>query len=80
MSIRTLAASAAATLGIDIEITGRRAYHYATETRSAYWLTAADLRYAKDCAAEYGSDAYSHWCSGTGREMSRRSMRSLGLI
>lgn len=73
-SIRDLASQASEALGIGIDIVGCRAAHYAEETSAAYWLTRADLRFALDCADEYGSDAYSHWCAGSGREMSPRSM------
>lgn len=73
-----LAARAEKILGIEISITDSgRAYHYAEETGSAYWLTRADLRYAKDCAEEHPEDAYSFWCQSTGREMSARTQRRL---
>lgn len=77
-----LAALASDALGIDIGVTDtHRAYHYADETGRAFWLTRNDLRYAIECAANPDTrrDAYSHWCAGTGREMSDRSMRALGL-
>jgi hypothetical protein len=79
-SIPRLAEKAEKLLGIDISIApSGRAYYYADETSEGYWLTRADLAYAADCAAEHGSDAYSHWCAGTGTPMSARSMRALGL-
>jgi hypothetical protein len=72
-SLSSLAKAASAALGIEIHVDGRRAWHYAAETGRCYWLTRADLAYAADCVTEHGSDAYSHWCAGTGREMSRRA-------
>lgn len=78
-STKTLAEQAANALGIDITVTHRRASHYADETREAYWLTRADLRYALDCATNPTTrdDAYSHWCAGTGRLMSTRARRAI---
>ena len=76
-SIRQLATAAESVLGIDITVTGHRAAHYADETREGYWLTRTDLAYAADCARQHGSDAYSHWCAGTGRQMSAQSRRAI---
>jgi hypothetical protein len=76
-TIQELAAAAEAALGIDIAVTGTRAAHYAEETGEGYWLTRKDLAYAVDCEREHGRDAYSHWCNGTGREMSERSRRAI---
>lgn len=76
-TIKDLAAAAEAALGIDITVIGNRAAHYAAETSEGYWLTREDLAYARDCQREHGGDAYSHWCSGTGRQMSARSKRAI---
>lgn len=79
MTIRSLAAAAEEALGINVVIAANgRAAHYADETQQWYWLTADDLRYAVTCAQEYDTDAYSHWCAGTGRPVvSQRSIRML---
>lgn len=76
-TIRELASEAEAALGIEITVVGNRAAYYAEETGEGYWLTREDLAYAIDCEREHGSDAYSHWCSGTGRLMSARSRRKI---
>jgi hypothetical protein len=76
-TVADLARAAETALGIDITVTGNRAAHYADETGEGYWLTREDLAYAIDCEREHGSDAYSHWCSGTGRKMSERSRRTI---
>lgn len=68
---RRLASAAEAALGIEITV------HYAEETGEGYWLTREDLAYAIDCKREHGSDAYSHWCAGTGRQMSKRARRKI---
>lgn len=65
-----LAAKAEKVLGIDIGITpSGRAWHYAEETRQAYWLTRADLRLAIEREWDDDEDIYSLWCQSTGREM-----------
>ncbi|MBX6334673.1 hypothetical protein IRY61_05045 [Candidatus Saccharibacteria bacterium] len=76
-TIRELASAAEAALGIEITVVGNRAAHYAEETGDGYWLTREDLAYAIACASEHGSDAYSHWCAGTGSQMSERSRRKI---
>lgn len=79
-TLKQLTVHAESILGIEITVEGRRAAHYAPETGEAYWLTRDDLRYAADCAREYPSDTYSHWCAGTGpRQMSAQTrMRLFG--
>lgn len=76
-TIRDLASAAEDALGIKIAIVGNRAAHYADETGEGYWLTREDLAYAITCKREHGSDAYSHWCAGTGRQMSERARRKI---
>lgn len=76
-TIHELASAAEAALGIDITVVGNRAAYYAEETGEGYWLTRKDLAYAIDCEREHGSDAYSHWCTGTGRQMSERARRKI---
>lgn len=76
-TIRELASAAEAALGIEIVVAGNRAAYYAEETGEWYWLTREDLAYAIECRREHGGDAYSHWCSGTGRLMSARSRRKI---
>lgn len=80
MDLTAMAERAGEALGIEIAVHGLRAAHYAEETGRAYWLTRADLAYALDCARNPSTrqDAYSHWCAGSGREMSARAMRRLG--
>lgn len=78
-NIRALAAAAENALGIDIVIAanGRAAYH-ADESNEWYWLSADDLRYAIACRDEHGSDAYSHWCSASGKPVcTPRAIRAL---
>lgn len=74
----TLVYRAEKALGISISIApSGRAYYYAEEVEGAYWLSREDLAVAPAYAEEHGSDAYSHWCSATGRPMANRSLRAL---
>jgi hypothetical protein len=81
MDMKKLLDDAKRILGIDIATSpSGRHYYYAAETRSYYWVTTSDLRYARKVGRAYPSDAYSHWCAGTGsREMSAASAKRLGL-
>lgn len=76
-TLSALAARAERILGITITVRAKRASHYAGETGEAYWLTRDDLRYAAACAEEHPHDAYSHWCAGTGRQMTAVSRRRI---
>ena len=76
-SVSNLAVAAENSMGITITVTNGRAAYYAEEVGAGYWLTRDDLAYAIDCAREHGSDAYSHWCNGTGKPMSARSARRI---
>lgn len=70
-------------LGISITPVADAVYvaaHYANEVHTGYWLTATDLQYAEECA-QYGNDAYSHWCAGTGTPMTpSECRRELGSV
>lgn len=76
-SMDELARSASEALDIPIVVHGRRAAYYAAETDTAYWLTREDLAYAQECVDAFAADAYSHWCTGTGLEMSARMAREI---
>lgn len=72
-SIKELARAASGALGIDIVIVGRRAAHYADETRQGYWLSRGDLVRAQKFAGI--RDGYSLWCSGTTPQQMAKNSR-----
>ena len=66
---------------ISVARVGKRLAYYADETNEWYWITVSDLRYAvtlsKDEDESISRDVYSHWCSATGKLMSKRSARKM---
>ncbi len=78
-TLEQLVSQAESDLGIHIKIVGigRRAAYLAEETGEGFWLSRQDLVYARACRVTYGADAYSHWCTSTGRPMSAQTRRAL---
>jgi hypothetical protein len=81
MSRRTLAddiRAAEAAVKIDIIHAGRTIGYHADETGEWWVLSREDLKYAVECRADHGSDAYSHWCSLSGERATEEQARRLG--
>lgn len=66
-TIEALRSAASAALGIDVVPYGLSSAYYAEETGEWYSLTRADLRGAIDSRQHGPADAYSLWCTCTGR-------------
>ncbi len=67
-TIESLRSAASAALGIEVVPHGRSSAYYAEETGERYSLTRADLRRAVSMRREHGpADAYSLWCTCSGR-------------
>lgn len=68
-------------LRISLSRVGNRFAYYAEETSEWYWVTVSDLRYAvtlsKDDDEQILRDIYSHWCSATGKVISKRTAKRM---
>ena len=76
-----LVTAAESILNISLVTIGNRHAYRADETDEWYWVSVSDLRYAstlsKDEDEEIQASLYSHWCTSTGKRVSKRTARKI---